>query len=92
MEDPFAQMREFIMATEMLTNQSDEPVIVAEAEVSRPTLDVALREDLERIIFKLRAFMEACDGEYALGVETGMQRAADMIENALKRHGESDLG
>jgi hypothetical protein len=89
MEDPFAQMREFIMATEMLTDhQADEPVIVTEAEVSHPLLDVALREDLERIIFKLRAFMEACDGEYALGVETGMQRAADMIENALNRHGD----
>ena len=90
MEDPFAQMREFIMATEKLTSpiRSDEPVALAEAEASRPTPDVALREDLERIIFKLRAFMETCGGEYALGVETGMQRAADMIENALKRHGE----
>jgi hypothetical protein len=93
MEDPFAQMREFITVTEMLSNhQPEEPVVLAETEVSHPIPDVALREDLDRIIFKLRAFMEDCGGEYAQGVEWGMQRAADMIENALNRHGESNLG
>ena len=90
MEDPFAQMREFIVATEMLTSpvQSDEPIALTEADVSHPIPDVALREDLDRIIFKLRAFMESAGGDYSLGVETGMARAADMIENALKRHGD----
>ena len=37
-------------------------------------------------MFKLRAFLESSGGDYALGVEAGMQRAADMVENALRRH------
>jgi len=34
--------------------------------------------------------MEDSAGDYALGVESGMQRAADMIENLIKRHTKGD--
>lgn len=44
--------------------------------------------DLRDVMDSLRAFMESSGGEYANGVEDGMQRAADMIETILKRHEE----
>jgi hypothetical protein len=77
------------MATEQLTDDMDD---VAEAiPLSEDTEHpISLLEDFGAVIFKLRAFMESSGGEYALGVETGMQRAADMIENVLKRHGQGE--
>ena len=82
--DDFRQMREFIVATEHLIEQDDVETPTPLAEAIQP--DVSLIEDLERIVFKLRAFMESEGGDLALGVEMGMQRAADMIERVIKRH------
>ena len=82
-------MRSYIMATEQLALEEDETVIEEPAVLRSYT---ALEEDLERIMFKLRAFMESSGGDYALGIEAGMQRAADMIENALRRYRETDSG
>jgi hypothetical protein len=42
--------------------------------------------DLHDVVDQLRAFMESSGGDYALGVEEGMQRAAEMVETLLKRH------
>lgn len=81
--DEFQRMRSYIMATEQLTHDDGEPLPLTE-DVTRS--DRTLLEDLGDIIFRLRAFMESNGGEYGFGVETGMGRAADMIENALKRH------
>ena len=50
-------------------------------------LDTVLLEEMSEVVFKLRAFTESADdGDLALGIEIGMQRAADMIENVLNRH------
>jgi hypothetical protein len=38
------------------------------------------------VVFKLRSFTESQDGEVGFGIELGMQRAADMIENVIARH------
>lgn len=86
--DEFQRMRSYIMATEQLTNE----VPVAETvPLSEDTEHPgSLLTDLDLVIFKLRAFMESSGGEYALGVETGMQRAAEMIENVLRRHGQGE--
>jgi len=84
MDEPFKQMREFLMVMEDLnphdTVEQPEPLIES------PSTDVTLVQELADVVFKLRAFMESSNDEYALGVETGMQRAADMIENAIRRH------
>lgn len=85
--DEFQRMRSFIMATEHLGQEAG-PEEISEAVVSRSSS--GLLEDLDSVVFKLRAFMESCGGEFAMGVETGMQRAADMIENAVKRHCQGD--
>lgn len=88
MDEWSEQMRDFIMATESL----DEPeTIPVESEpVTESVSDVMLLQELADIVFKLRAFMENDSGDYALGVETGMQRAADMIENVILRHTTGD--
>jgi hypothetical protein len=43
-------------------------------------------DDLYGLIDTLTAFMESAGGDYALGVEEGMMRAAEMIEVLIKRH------
>ena len=87
-DERFLQMREFIMATEGLN-------LVEAAECPEPILETSDLGDipltvpvteLGDLVFKLRAFMESADGDYALGVESGMQRAADMIENLIRRY------
>lgn len=77
-------MRWYIEATESLMH-TDEPESVIQEAVTPPPA-TALLEDLNHMVFKLRAFMETSDGDYALGVETGLQRAAEMLENVIRRH------
>ena len=90
-EASFQQMREFIMASERL-NTEHAPVEQALDEVIRPSDPHLLEDLLNDIVFKLRAFTESREGELGLGVELGMQRAADMIETAIKRHHGEDRG
>lgn len=87
MDDVMAKMREYIMASENLNYP--EPDVDVEPEPLVETAvcsDTALIEDLEQVIFKLRAFMETSAGDFALGMESGMQRAADIIERTIRRH------
>lgn len=86
--DKHEQMRGFIMATEQLNCPDESPIV----ETESPPVRSDLMSDLEHIIFKLRAFMESSGGDYAFGVEIGMQRAADMIEHAIERHGGHQRG
>lgn len=86
-------MRSFIFLAESLKDswgEADEAPITETAIVEEPTADVALLADLSDMVQRMRAFMETDTGEYALGVEMGMQRAADMIENLLRRYNEGD--
>ncbi len=100
MDDTFslAQMREYIMATEYLMQPEIEKIeeeIVAESDVPVGPVSSRLVEDLKDVVFKLRAFTESSDGEMSLGIEMGMQRAADMIENVINQYvdgGEEILG
>lgn len=89
-------MREFIFLTEqhIIAEYADVmsyPVMedfVPVVEV--PTPEHPMLEDCRTIVFKLRAFMESAGGDYALGVETGMQQAADMLDSVIKRYSEGD--
>ena len=97
-QDDFKQMRGFIEITDellwayarvtrpesmMISESVEEPQ--SEEEVEHPLLSEA-----RDLVFKLRSFMEDSAGDYALGVETGMQRAADMIENLIRRYEKDD--
>lgn len=86
------QMRSFILLAEALRLEGPEEEPVAEEPTAHAgaALGPVLRHDLEEIIFRLRGFMESSGGDFALGVETGMQRAADMIENLIRRHSPGD--
>ena len=61
-------------------------------EVAEPVAPVEhpVLSECRDLVFKLRSCMEDSAGDYALGVETGMQRAADMIENLIRRHEKGD--
>ena len=81
-------MRDFIILTEAYAKLGlpDKQVTVLE-EIAVPQKTSAdLIAELREIVFKLRSHTENDDGEEALGVEKGMQLAADMIENVVKRH------
>lgn len=86
------QMRSFILLTESLGVEvvADEPIAetIVEETISPST---AMIHDLEETCFTLRAFMETAHSEdFAMGVETGMHRAAEMIENVIRRHTQGD--
>jgi hypothetical protein len=84
----FQQMREFIGMTENLVG-SDRALLAEDTNPVEPDMVPSLYlmfEDLQNVVFKLRAFTESREGDIGLGIELGMQRAADMIENVLKRH------
>ena len=85
------QMRNFIEAADGYVsvlneaiNESVEPEVIVPVPSVHPVI-----ADLHNLTFKLRAFMESREGDFGLGVEIGMQRAADMIDNLLHRHEES---
>ncbi len=85
------QMKEFIAVTDELlaayTSFAPTTMIVESVEEPQDEYqEHPMLEECRDLIFKLRAFMEDSAGDYALGVETGMQRAADMIENLVRRH------
>jgi hypothetical protein len=85
------QMRSFIFLAEGLDFDGpvEQPVVepVVEESVS---LNEAMIYDLEDTVFRLRGFMESEGGDFALGVETGMARAADMIENVIRRYSQGE--
>lgn len=75
------------MVTEGLlqTEHDHSEIAIEKATYQTPQYDVRLREEISDVVFKLRAFMESSEGELGLGIEMGMQRAADMIETVLDR-------
>jgi hypothetical protein len=92
MDGSLGQLREYMMITERLMQAEYGPQEES-IEIAEPVRqEVTLIEDMNDVVFKLRAFMESTDGEVGLGIEMGMQRAADMIENVLNRHGDQSVG
>jgi hypothetical protein len=90
-EDHVDIMRTYIVLAEAATTGLDEETakIVEETPVVETETPIIMH-DLGELVFKLRGFMETSSGEYALGVETGMQQAADMIENLIRRYNKGD--
>jgi len=80
-------MREFMFLVESYTSPIvKEPIIEESIVTSKPDF----LEEAKDLVFKLRAYTELNeDGERALGIEEGMLRAADMIDNLIRRHLES---
>jgi hypothetical protein len=84
-------MRNFIVLAEhYIASSVDEEVETPEEIVVESAPDAAILHDLDVLATRLRTFMESEGGEFALGVETGMQRAADMIDNLIRRYNAGD--
>lgn len=84
-------MRGFIyLAEEYLARLEEAASDLTEVEMAPVSTSVdavsPVLSDLRDVVFKLRAFMETAGGDYAFGVETGMQRAADMIERVIRTY------
>lgn len=71
----------------LLTAASTQPTILTEDLAEPPVfmLDQQLEDDLNGLIFKLRSYQDPGSGEYAAGMEAGMNRAADMVQNLINR-------
>lgn len=98
MSDDYLIMREFIDITSLYSDQPVEPAEILHEDVvhlypqSEP-VEHPLINQLKELVSKMRAHMENDENQdVAMGVETGMNRAADMIENLLKQHGVDDIG
>jgi hypothetical protein len=85
-------MRNFIVLAEhyIASSVDDEVETPEEIVVMEEAPDAAILHDLDVLATRLRTFMESEGGDFALGVETGMQRAADMIENLIRRYNAGD--
>lgn len=82
------EMRQIMSLLEAYTSFGDVNYITEEvkieesAQISSPTCSM---EDLKDVVFKLRSYTSNQDGDRGLGIEEGMQLAADMIENLIRR-------
>lgn len=93
MDDSLAWMKNNIMITEQLMQveeivqyAADKPNLLEEEIVPIQSANVCLLADLKNAVFKMRAFTESVSDADSFGIELGMQRAADMIENILSRY------
>lgn len=71
------------MLTESEEVVRDDVIIITEDAQVQP--QNPLEDEFNRLIFKLRSYQDSESGDYSAGVEAGMSRAADMIENMLNR-------
>ncbi len=81
------EIRNFIEIASIMITENEQvvrdDVILTEAAV--PRLEPEVDEQIQALIFKLRGYRDPEPGDFADGVESGMSRAADMIENMLER-------
>jgi hypothetical protein len=98
MSDDHVKMREFMEIALSYSNEAQQPELLEEEVIPFPSPRVIeehpLLSDLRNLVSTLRGHMEDDDNqERAVGVEMGMNRAADMIENLLRRQsGEERVG
>jgi len=79
------EMRDFITISEGLCPKLIKEVVETEQEQPDPYLPII--NDLRDAVFRLRSIMEmAGSDDYCHGVDMGMQRAAEIIENIIDRY------
>ena len=82
------EIRTFIdIASMMLIERELTPLdVIITEEVSLPLDNHSeFEEAINDLLFKLKAYQDPDIGEYSAGVEAGMSRAAEMIENMMNR-------
>jgi hypothetical protein len=81
------QIRNYIFLTETFETEPTSEIVpetISEAETKQ--VDDRMVGDLRDLVERFRSLMETSGGDYALGYETGMQKAAEMLENLINRH------
>jgi hypothetical protein len=78
------------VVTEMLLCEATRPTILVEdtnylTPPQEQEVEPQLVADLNDMIFKLRSYRDPGVGDYAAGMEAGMERASDMLENLVNR-------
>jgi hypothetical protein len=76
------------VVTEMLLTEAAHPTMLVEDVhdvLPSPTIEHVIEDEVNGLIFKLRSYQDPESGDYALGVEAGMNRAADMLQNMINR-------
>lgn len=95
MTDHEAQMRGFIVLAEEYASRTfgaaPTPTVerVDATPAPAPLNEAVLFEELRALSYKLRAY-ESNDGADAMGVMLGMERAAEMVDNFVRRHTDKD--
>jgi hypothetical protein len=84
-------MRNFIVLAEAyIAAPEDDVVETVQETVVEPAPSALILHDLDILVTRMRTFMESESGDFGLGVETGMQQAADMIDNLIRRYNTGD--
>lgn len=87
-EPESSRLRHFIM---LINTMAEPEVETIEAPVEEVAAPFNWQAELESMIEKMRLYMETDgSGDFAYGVESGMQLAADMIEGLLRRSNEGN--
>lgn len=86
MDDEFVKMRGLIKLVEY-TDYS-EPEFIEEFEETPSQDNSILIEKINDLIFKLRSHLESEDSDKSLGIEIGLQMAAEMLEHLVKNYSE----
>ena len=93
-DDNFRQMRTYMSVSESyMSNVGSDHDIIVENEQVEPEVGVhPLHVEMLCLIERLRMFTESSSGDYALGFEAGMQRAAEMIETIIDTYEDHSIG
>lgn len=88
MTQHLSDMHQYIRLVETNPVQDEDDRLVESISADLPLNEVnVLMEDLGDVIFKLKSYRELDGSEdYALGVEEGLQLAADMLARLLESH------
>jgi hypothetical protein len=90
-ENPF---RKYIEITESMSHTPELPLVESnidnDVESINESIDDSMdtgwiEEEISNLIFKMNSYHDSDFGDYADGVEAGMAKAAEMLQNLLNR-------
>lgn len=85
-------LRKYIHVANMLSEAHSDNIVAVNhsaehlSEEDFVMIPEEVKEEISNLIFKLRAYQDPEMGEYAAGMEAGMSRAADMLQNLLDKY------
>ncbi len=78
-------LRDFIYLIEQVDSSPEEPLPI---EIDEEIEQIDMADRLADLVFKMRAHSEplneSAEGDYCLGFESGLEMAAEMLENLIR--------